>query len=53
MLPCNVIVQEKENGDVEVAEVDPLTSLMAIENDDLRDIANEVKARLTRVIESL
>jgi len=53
MLPCNVIVQEKENGNVEVAAVDPMASMMAIENDDLRDIANEVKALLTRVIESL
>lgn len=53
MLPCNVIIHEKENGDVEVAAVDPMASMMAIENDDLKDIANEVKSRLTRVIESL
>lgn len=53
MLPCNIIIHEKENGDVEVAAVDPMASMMAIENDDLRDIANEVKSRLTRVIESL
>ena len=53
MLPCNVIVQEKEAGKVEVSAVDPAASMQAIENDELVDIANEIRARLQKVIEAL
>lgn len=53
MLPCNVIVQEKEAGKVEVSAVDPAASMQAIENGELIDIANEIRARLQKVIESL
>ena len=53
MLPCNVIVQETEAGSVEVAAVDPPASMAAVENDQLGEIAQEVSARLRRVIESL
>ena len=52
MLPCNVIVQEKESG-VEVSVVDPVSSMKAIENDALHDIAMEIRNRLQRVIEHL
>ncbi len=53
MLPCNVIVQEKVTGRVEVSAVDPLASMLAIENKDLQAIATEVRARLKKVIEQL
>lgn len=53
MLPCNVIVQEKEEGQVEISVVDPVASMKAIENDELHDIANEIRARLQRVVEQL
>lgn len=53
MLPCNVIVREQTSGAVEVAAVDPVSSMAAIENDELRPIAKEIKVRLQRVIESL
>ena len=53
MLPCNVIVQEKEAGQVEVSAVDPVASMQAIENDELIDIANEIRARLQKVIKAL
>lgn len=52
MLPCNVIVQEKENG-VEIAAVDPVASMQAIDNVKLSEIAGEIRKRLHRVIESL
>ncbi len=52
MLPCNVVVQQKADG-VEVAAVDPLASMMGVENPALVDIANEVQERLKRVIENL
>jgi uncharacterized protein (DUF302 family) len=53
MLPCNVIVQELEEGKVEVAAVDPIASMQAIDNPSLGDIAKEVQAKLKKVIESL
>lgn len=53
MLPCNVIVQEKQAGIVEVSAVDPAASMSAIENDDLSGIAMEVRNKLQRVIEAL
>lgn len=53
MLPCNVIVQEHENGAVEVSAVDPIASMQAIENDDLQTIAEEVRYLLKKVIDNL
>ena len=53
MLPCNVIVQERENGKVEVSAVDPMASMQAIPNPDLEGIAGEVRQLLTEVIDSL
>lgn len=53
MLPCNVIVQEHDNGEVEVSAVDPVASMMSVGNDELGDIAMAVRAKLKRVIESL
>lgn len=53
MLPCNVIVQEYEDGRVEVAAVDPIASMQAIDNPDLADIATQVRDKLRQVIDSL
>ncbi len=53
MLPCNVIVLEKAEGMVEVAAVDPMASMQAIENKSLGEIATEVRKKLQRVIENL
>lgn len=53
MLPCNVIVQEKVAGQVEVAAVDPVASMQAIENKELHDIAKEIRTRLQKVIIAL
>ncbi|MBW1693193.1 MAG: DUF302 domain-containing protein [Deltaproteobacteria bacterium] len=53
MLPCNVIVQETERGKVEVSAIDPISSMQAIENPELQDIANQVQAKLKKVVESL
>ncbi len=52
MLPCNVIVQQTENG-VEVAAVDPVASMQAVENKDLEGIANEIQSKLRAAIDSL
>jgi len=53
MLPCNVIVQEKVAGQVEVSAIDPSASMLSIENKDLQAIATEIRTRLKKVIEHL
>jgi len=53
MLPCNVVVQEVGEGKVEVAAVDPMASMQAIENPALADIAGEVRTLLKAVIDGL
>ncbi len=53
MLPCNVIVQEREPGIVEVSAVDPAASMIAVKNDSLGEIAKDVQKRLTKVIQSI
>ena len=53
MLPCNVIVQELENGKTEVAAVDPVASMKAVDNDKLGEIAGEIRAKLEKVIENV
>ena len=53
MLPCNVIVQEGEDGQVEVSAVDPVASMEAVKNEHLSDVAKEVRAKLKAVIDNL
>jgi len=52
MLPCNVIVIEQETG-IEVAAVDPIASMQAVNNPALADVAVEVRDKLRNVIEKL
>lgn len=53
MLPCNVIVQEREPEIIEVSAVDPIASMMAIENEALGEVAAQVRSKLKNVIEQL
>ena len=53
MLPCNVIVQELASNKIEVAAIDPVASMRAIDNPGLKEAAGEVQAKLRKVIESL
>ena len=53
MLPCNVIVQEKIPGTIEISAVDPAASMVAVNNKDLVNIAEEIRDRLKRVIKKL
>ena len=53
MLPCNVIVQDAGDGRTEVAAVDPIASMQAVENEQLGAIAAEVRERLRRVVDNL
>jgi len=53
MLPCNVVVQEISAGKIEVAAIDPVASMEAIDNPKLRDVARQVQDKLKRVIDNL
>lgn len=52
-LPCNVVVQEHENGEIEVSAVDPVASMASIGNKDLECIAGDVQKKMKRVIEAM
>lgn len=53
LLPCNVVVQEKEEGKIQVSAVNPMVAMQAVENESLGAVAKEVTAKLKRVLESL
>lgn len=53
LLPCNVIVYEEDDGQSTISIVDPITMLGVVANESLQPVADEARARLTRVIEQL
>ena len=53
MLPCNVIVQDVGSRQTEIAAIDPVASMQAIENLELKRAAEQVRAKLKRVIDRL
>jgi uncharacterized protein (DUF302 family) len=53
LLPCNVIVQEQDDGGIEVAAVNPVASMQAIDNPELEPVAEEIRGRLQTVIDVL
>ncbi|AFY96927.1 DUF302 domain-containing protein [Chamaesiphon minutus] len=52
MLPCNVVVQQTENG-VEIAAIDPVASMQAVENPTLKEISEQVRVKLEEAIDRL
>ena len=53
MLPCNVIVEEHDDGTVEVSAVDPSASLQAVDNKELTEIATQVRDLHKKVIKNI
>ncbi|WP_394973043.1 DUF302 domain-containing protein [uncultured Croceitalea sp.] len=53
LLPCNVIVQEKESGMVEVAAIDPMASMQSVINMKILNVAEDVSHKLEKAINSL
>ena len=53
MLPCNVVVQELADGKVEIAAIDPVASMQAIDNPKLKEAAAQVGEKLKRVVAQL
>jgi len=53
MLPCNVVVQERDDGKVEIAAIDPVASMQSVQNESLGEIATIVQSKLKQVIENV
>lgn len=53
MLPCNVTIRELENGDVEIAIIDPSAAMGAVGNSELEEAANEVQNKLMKVLNNI
>jgi uncharacterized protein (DUF302 family) len=53
LLPCNVILQEKHDGTVQVSAVNPMESMQAVKNYALSEVASEVSKKLERFLSSL
>jgi len=53
MLPCNVVVRDAGNGQTEVAAIDPVASMQAIDNPELKLAAIQVRAKLEKVVAAL
>jgi len=50
MLPCNVVVQQHNDGKVEISAIDPIASMQAISNPALGEVATKVRAMLEKVV---
>jgi uncharacterized protein (DUF302 family) len=53
MLPCNVILHDAGDGRTEIAAVDPVASMSAVENDALSEIAAEIRDRLRAAVDNV
>lgn len=53
MLPCNILIQEHENGKVEVSAINPLETIGLLNNKQLQSLAAEVSNKLKKVIEHI
>jgi len=53
MLPCNIVVRDAGNGQTEVAAIDPVASMQAIDNRELKLSAARVSAKLKKVVSEL
>jgi uncharacterized protein (DUF302 family) len=53
LLPCNVIVYETDDGKSRVSSINPVSALKVMDNEALREVAEEVSRKLRRVIDSL
>ncbi len=53
MLPCNVVVRDAGGGQTEIAAIDPVASMQAIDNPELKRAAQQVRTKLERVIAGL
>jgi uncharacterized protein (DUF302 family) len=52
MLPCNIVIQEREENSIEISAIDPVASMQAVNNPELFPLAEEIKSQLKSFIES-
>lgn len=50
MLPCNIIIQQLDENQIEVAAIDPVASLLAVDNEELSELAMTIKEKLQNAI---
>jgi uncharacterized protein (DUF302 family) len=53
LLPCNVVLQETNDGNFEVMAFDPASTMMEMDNQELTELAADVRKKLENVIEKL
>ncbi len=53
LLPCNVVVQEKENGNIFISIVNPMESMQNVNNNSLEEVASQISAKLMSVLNNL
>ena len=53
MLPCNVVLRDVGDGQIEVSAIDPAASMQAVDNNSLGAVAMDVRSRLQEVISGL
>jgi uncharacterized protein (DUF302 family) len=53
LLPCNVIVEENENNEVEVAAINPMEAMATVGNDSLAEVASTITEKLQKVIDRI
>jgi uncharacterized protein (DUF302 family) len=53
LLPCNVIVRQADDGQTEIAAIDPVSSMERTGNPKLASVADEVRARLQRAVDNV
>lgn len=53
LLPCNVTVIETESGKVDVSIMDPVVAMSVVDNPALKELADDVKAKLQKALDSI
>jgi len=53
LLPCNIVIREKQDGSVVVAVVNPVSAMISVANSEMKDIAAEIQLRLKRALNNL
>ena len=53
MLPCNLIIQEISPDTIEVSAINPMVSMQAVKNDELKSIAGTVSEKLENIINNI
>jgi uncharacterized protein (DUF302 family) len=53
MLPCNIIIQSRGDGKTEVAAIDPVASMTAVENENLKEVAMQIRSKLESIINNV